>query len=69
MPDIFSGLIGKYWYFVVMVIAFVALTLSEIFQRKQLPILATPLKRSAVLLAFIPVLAFRLRRWPGQSMG
>jgi hypothetical protein len=60
VPDIFSRVVGQYWYFVVMVVAFAGLTLSEIFGRKNMPVLATPLRRSAMVLAFVPVLAFLL---------
>jgi hypothetical protein len=68
LPHIFTGLIGQYWYLVVMVIAFAWVSLSEIFKRLELPILATPLKRSAMVLAFIPVLAFRVAALAGLKL-
>src|SRR5260370_31921507 len=43
-----------------MVIAFMAVAAGEVFTRKNWPILALPMKRRAILLAFVPVLFFRL---------
>jgi hypothetical protein len=60
VPDIFHPYVGQYWYLVAMVVAFAGLALGEICRRAHLPILATPLRRSSVALALLPVLAFRV---------
>lgn len=41
-----------------MVIAFVVVGLAELFERRKLDVLATPLRRTGVLLPLIPLLAF-----------
>ncbi len=60
VPKLMPAAIGQYWYLTVMVLAFGGLALGEWLTRKALPILAVPLKRSAMLLAFVPVTAFML---------
>ncbi|MSQ94093.1 MAG: hypothetical protein EXR98_06000 [Gemmataceae bacterium] len=59
VPDIFHPIIGQYWYLVVMAIALGCLALSELLAKKELPILAVPIRHSVIGLAFLPVLAFR----------
>jgi len=60
VPDLWHPIIGKYWYLVVSVLAFIGVAFAELFKRKNLAILAGPLHRSAIALAFVPVIAFRL---------
>jgi hypothetical protein len=67
LPDYLPKGLGEYWYFSVMVLAFAGLALSEFLANKQLPVLATPLKRSAVVMAFLPVLAFQLAWFAGYA--
>jgi hypothetical protein len=61
VPELFSGVLQKYWTLVVMAIAFLGVGLSEFFQRKGLPVLAEPLQRTGILLPLLPLLAFWLR--------
>jgi hypothetical protein len=58
--SVVPSMLGGYWYLSVIVLAFIILALSEICKRKQLPVLALPLERSATVLVFVPILAFRL---------
>jgi len=60
VPDLIPPVLGRFWYLSVMVLAFICVALGEIFTRKDLSVLAIPLKRSALALAFLPVIAFRL---------
>src|SRR4029079_16263986 len=48
----------RYWTFAVMVLAFVGIGLAEFFERRRIPVLAIPLRRTGVLLPLIPLLAF-----------
>jgi hypothetical protein len=59
VPNLFHPVFGQFWYLVVSVLAFVGIAVAEICKRKDLPILAGPIKRSAIALAFVPVIAFR----------
>jgi hypothetical protein len=59
IPDLLHPVVGQLWYLVVMVVALAGLAMSEYFARKEIPILAVPIKRSVIALAFLPVLAFR----------
>jgi hypothetical protein len=58
IPELFRGQLGQYWPFIVMVIAFAGVGLSEYFQRKGMPVLADPLRRTGIFLPIVPLLAF-----------
>jgi hypothetical protein len=60
LPALIPPVLGQYWFLSVMVLAFLGIALGDLFTRRGLPVLATPIKRSAMVLAFVPVLAFRL---------
>ena len=60
MPDILPKVLGAYWYLAVMALAFAWVGFGEMFAAKGLPVLSVPLKRTGLLLAFVPVIAFRL---------
>jgi hypothetical protein len=68
LPALLPPVLGQYWYLAVLVIAFAWLALSELFTRKAMPVLATPLKRTAIVLAFVPVLFFQLVKVAGWLM-
>ena len=61
VPELFSGWLVRYWMFVVMLIAFGGVGLSELFERRKLPVLAEPLQRTGVFLPLLPLLAFWVR--------
>ena len=61
VPELFSGWLLQYWTFVVMLIAFGGVALSEFFERRKLRVLAEPLQRTGVFLPLLPLLAFWLR--------
>jgi hypothetical protein len=57
-PGIFRrALMAHYWPFVLMGIAFLGAFLSEIFERRNLRVLAEPLERTGVFLPVLPMLA------------
>jgi len=58
MPWLFAGLFTRYWPFIVMLISFVGVGLSELFRRKGRVVLSEPLDRTGVLLPILPVLGF-----------
>ena len=57
-PELFMAGAVRYWTFAVMAIAFVIVGLAELFERRKLHVLATPLRRTGVLVPLIPLLAF-----------
>src|SRR5262245_3526779 len=59
-PEWFTGFFSKYWAFIVVLIAFLGVGLSEIFRRQQRLVLAEPLERTGALLPLVPVLGFFL---------
>jgi len=61
VPELFSGWLLRYWMFVVMLIAFGGVGLSEFFERRKLRVLAGPLQRTGVFLPLLPLLAFWVR--------
>jgi hypothetical protein len=62
VPELFRmGWVGQYWTIVVMLIAFLGVGLSELFERRGLTVLARPLQRTGVFLPLIPLLAIWLR--------
>jgi hypothetical protein len=58
VPQITLGQCGYLWPFVVMAVAFAGVGLSELFNRRGLAVLASPLQRTAMLLPLLPLLAF-----------
>src|SRR6185437_11027448 len=61
VPQLFHGWLSRYWTFVVMLIAFLGVGLSEFFERRKLRVLADPLQRTGVFLPLLPLLAFWVR--------
>lgn len=60
-PHLFHlGFIENYWMFLVLGIAFLGAGLSEWFQRLKLPVLSTPLVRTALLLPLLPAVGYWL---------
>ncbi|MEE8450865.1 MAG: hypothetical protein V3R99_03090 [Thermoguttaceae bacterium] len=61
VPWLFElGIIEDYWMLIVMVVAFVGAGLSELFNRRGLPVLSEPLDRTALLLPLLPAIGFWL---------
>jgi hypothetical protein len=58
VPDILPPVLGRYWPLTVMTIAFAGVGASEFCQRRRWLVLAYPLRRTAVALALLPVLAY-----------
>jgi hypothetical protein len=58
LPELFLGQVVRYWTFVVMLLAYVGIGLAEWFERRGVPVLAGPLRRTGVLLPLVPLLAF-----------
>jgi hypothetical protein len=58
MPWLFRGFFTDYWPFIVVLIAFVGVGLSELFRRQRRNVLADPLERTGALLPVLPVLGF-----------
>jgi hypothetical protein len=65
MPWLFSGFWRAWWPFLVMIVAFAGVGLSELFRRLRRPVLAEPLENTAVFLPLLPVLGFWVE--PGQG--
>ncbi len=61
VPELFLAAAVRYWTFAVMLIAFVVVGLAELFERRKLDVLATPLRRTGVLVPLIPLLAFWIK--------
>jgi hypothetical protein len=58
MPWLFQGWFLRFWPLVVMVIAFVGVGLSEVFQRRRQRVLSEPLETTGALLPLLPALGF-----------
>jgi hypothetical protein len=58
MPWLFSGFFQQYWPLIVMGIAFLGVGFSELFRRREVHVLATPLENTGVLLPVLPVLGY-----------
>jgi len=58
VPELFLPGAVQYWTFAVMAIAFVVVGLAELFERRKLAVLATPLRRTGVLVPLVPLLTF-----------
>jgi hypothetical protein len=63
MPWLFTGFFERYWPLVVMAIAYAGITVSEMFRRRQVRVLAEPIERTGALLPVLPVLGF----WIAES--
>src|SRR5262249_11977838 len=61
VPGLFHPQAGKYWTLIVMGVAFLGVGLSQFFQRRQMPILAEPIRRTGIFLPLLPLLAFWLK--------
>jgi len=60
-PELFQlGLIRRFWLFLVMGIAFGGAGLAELFERRRLPVLSEPLRRTALALPLLPVIGYWL---------
>jgi hypothetical protein len=55
-PTLFSGLIGPYWPYVVLVIAFAGVGVSELFERLGWRVLSEPFQRSGAFLPLVPAI-------------
>jgi hypothetical protein len=60
VPQIIPPVLGRYWPVSVMVVAFAGVGLGEFMQRRR-PVLAAPLRRTALALAMVPLLAYLLQ--------
>ncbi|MFN0054281.1 MAG: hypothetical protein ACKV0T_19060, partial [Planctomycetales bacterium] len=58
IPRLFHGFLTQYWPFIVMLLAFVGVGLSELFRRQRRLVLAEPLERTGALLPILPVIGF-----------
>jgi hypothetical protein len=58
VPELFSGWIGRYWTLVVMLLGFLGMGLSEVFDRQDRRVLAEPLRRTGLALPAIPLIAY-----------
>lgn len=58
MPWLFHGFFTKYWTFVVVLLAFLGVGLSEFFARRRQRVLAEPLERTGAFLPLLPVIGF-----------
>ncbi len=59
VPEWFQlGIVRQYWMLFVLGIAFAGAALSELFQRRGLPVLSEPLMRTAALLPIAPAIGF-----------
>jgi hypothetical protein len=61
MPHLFSGLLLRYWPFVVFGVAFLGAAVSEGLSRVGVRVLAEPLRRTGAILPLLPLLAFPAR--------
>ncbi len=68
-PEFFSmTFVEKYWYYLVVVIAFLGTGVAEIFRRKQIPVLAEPFASTGLVVSFAPVVFSQLVS-PGERPG
>jgi hypothetical protein len=65
VPDILPPVVGRYWTLVLLVIAFAGVGLSEACFRRRLFVLGFPLRRTAIVLGFVPVLAYLVQPLAG----
>lgn len=57
-PEWFGGVLQQYWPFIIMAIAFAGLGAAEIFERRNIRVLAEPLRRTGALLPLLPVIGW-----------
>jgi len=58
-PDLFSHRVfRRYWPFIIVLIAFVGVGLSELFRRQHRTVLSDPLEKTGAFLPLLPVLAY-----------
>jgi hypothetical protein len=68
-PEFFPmTLVEKYWYYLVVVIAFLGTGVAEICRRKQIPVLAEPFASTGLVVSFAPVVFSQLVS-PGERPG
>lgn len=60
LPQLFTGFFAQYWPYVVVVIAFAGVWVSEILRRRGLMVLATPIERTGAFLPLLPSIAYWL---------
>jgi hypothetical protein len=58
MPQLFTGVLSRYWAWIVVAIAWIGVGLGEWFRRSGVRVLAEPLGRTGVFLPLLPALAF-----------
>ena len=58
MPWLFTGFFERYWPLVVVGIAYVGVSISELLRRREVIVLAKPIERTGALLPLLPVLGF-----------
>jgi hypothetical protein len=63
VPELFAGVLQRYWALIVMGIAFLGVGLSEFFRRRRQEVLAVPLERTGTVLPLLPVIGF----WVGAG--
>jgi hypothetical protein len=62
MPWLFTGFFERYWPLVVVAIAYLGVTASEMLRRRGVFVLAHPIERTGVFLPLLPVLGFWLTK-------
>jgi hypothetical protein len=68
VPQLFAGgWAGKFWPLIVMALAFLGVGLGEFFDRRGLPVLSGPIRRTGIFLPLLPLIAFWTRQ-PAQSL-
>jgi len=61
VPELFNlGIMRDYWMLLVMGLAFAGAGLSELFERRNMPVLSEPLERTAMLVPLAPAIGFFL---------
>jgi hypothetical protein len=63
VPELFGGVLQRYWTLIVMGIAFLGVGLSEFFRRRRQEVLAVPLERTGVVMPLLPMIGF----WVGSG--
>jgi len=59
MPWLFTrGLVRRFWMLILMAVAFAGSGLSEWFQRRHVPVLSEPLRKTALLLPLAPAIGY-----------
>ncbi len=65
VPDLIPPVLGRYWTVTLLVEAFIGVALSDFLRHRGWPVLADPLRRTAVVVAFVPVLAYAVQPLAG----